>query len=172
MAGRRGEVFIAPVDSVPADGSMVDPANSKFWVSWQDEGEAGPLEDAEVVGAEAAISWGRKRSPIVWIRLGNRGDTYFSAGDEHPADDDPEEFVPHWPPDGSPSGGWWNVPPIPTLEEIQNMAGRVESGDASATEASRWAAERLSFALRAEGDLNQETLNALVALTGPDPASK
>src|SRR5687767_6132272 len=100
---RRGEVFISPVDPVPADGSMIDPALASFHVSWQDEGEAGALEDDEVFGADDAIAWGRERSPVVWIRLGNRGDTYFSAGDEHPADDDPDEFVPHWPPDGPPA---------------------------------------------------------------------
>src|SRR5206468_4526 len=51
-----------------------------FWASWQDDDEPAALEDVELVGAEAAIHWGRARSCTVLIRLGNRGDTYFSAG--------------------------------------------------------------------------------------------
>src|SRR6266576_1302273 len=75
MLERRGSVFIAPADFFPADGRMVDPACAHFWVSWQnDDGGEGALEDNEVVGAEAAIAWGRKRSAEIWIRLGHRGD--------------------------------------------------------------------------------------------------
>jgi hypothetical protein len=108
---KRGEVFISPIDRVPG-GAMVDPGSSRFRVSWQDEDEDedDTLEDAEIDTAEAAIAWGRKRASVVWIRLGHRGDTYFSAGDEHPADDDPDnEPVPHWPPASPPSDSWWTV---------------------------------------------------------------
>ncbi len=87
---------------------MVDPAVAAFRVSWQDEGDGRLLEEAEVVGAEAAIAWGRERSPLVWISLGRTVDTSFSAGDEHPWDDDPEEAIPHWPPTEPPPEGWWH----------------------------------------------------------------
>ena len=98
----RGEVFISPVASVPADGSMIDPATGRFWASWQDEAE-GTIEDIEVDGAEAAIEWGRERSETVYIRLGHRGDTYFSAGVVDAEDDDGP--MPVWPPPGPPPGG-------------------------------------------------------------------
>ena len=56
---------------------MVDPETSRFWVSWQihdaEKGEGGVLEDAEIVGADAAIAWGRERADEVFIRLGDTG---------------------------------------------------------------------------------------------------
>ena len=104
---KRGEVFISPVEQVPADGSMIDPENARFWASWQDEDADGLVEDAELDGAEAAIAWGRARSKFVFIRLGNRGDTYFSASEEDVASDDGEP-IPSWPPTGPPPGGWWD----------------------------------------------------------------
>jgi len=36
---------MAPVDPVPADGSMIDPERVRFWASWQDEDAEGPVED-------------------------------------------------------------------------------------------------------------------------------
>jgi hypothetical protein len=104
---RRGEVLIGPVEPVPADGSMIDPARGRFWAVWEDETAEGLVEEVEVDGADAAIAWGRERSCVVLIRLGNRGDTYFSAGDDHVADDEDEPF-PVWPPDRPPTGGWWD----------------------------------------------------------------
>ncbi len=104
MRAMRGQVFIAPVAAVPADGSMVDPERSRFWASWHDDNHESGVEIIEVDGAEAAIAWGRERSQIVLIRLGHRGDTYFSAGTtpvEH--DDGP---MPLWPPTAPPNG-WW-----------------------------------------------------------------
>lgn len=95
--------YIAPVDFVPSDGSMVSPA-SRFEAhveSYKDDHweDGGTFE-----GAEAAIEWGRARAPIVMIRLGGRGDTYFSAGDLHAEDEDGSTF-PLWPPE-VPAGGW------------------------------------------------------------------
>jgi len=66
---------------------MIDPSTARFSASWQDEDGPATLEDIELDGAEAAIAWGRERSETVLIRLGNRGDTYFSAG-VAPAEDD------------------------------------------------------------------------------------
>jgi len=103
----RGAVYIAPVDEVPADGSMVDPAVARFWASWQDDDLDGPaalLEEVDLDSADAAIAWGRKRSEIVLIRLGHRGDTYFSAGSSQPRDDP----MPAWPPPAPPPDGWWS----------------------------------------------------------------
>jgi hypothetical protein len=163
---RRGEVFISPADPVPADGSMVDPSSSEFNVSWQDEGESWPLEDALVRGAEAAIAWGRERSAVVWIRLGNRGDTYFSAGAEHPADDDPEEVVPHWPPAGPPADGWWSLPPMPTLADIEAIAAAVRAKSMTEEAAARWADERLSALVRWGVTPDRGLMQALVDLRG------
>jgi hypothetical protein len=105
---RRGEVFIAPTAHFPADGRMVDPSTASFGCSWQDEEEELSIEDAEIVGAEAAILWGRERSTAVWIRLGHSGDTYFAAGEEDAEDDGWE--LPRWPPAQPPPEGWWHPP--------------------------------------------------------------
>jgi hypothetical protein len=105
MLERRGSVFIAPADFFPADGRMVDPAFARFRVSWQnDDGGEGALEDNEVVGAEAAIAWGRKRSAEIWIRLGHRGDTYFWAGEGQQPVEEGEDPYPDWPPSEPPPG--------------------------------------------------------------------
>ena len=74
---RRGIVWIAPTDSVPI-GCMADPATSTFWASWQHHDD-GLIDDADVVGAEAAITWGRERAQVIRIRLGNTDETYFSV---------------------------------------------------------------------------------------------
>jgi hypothetical protein len=116
---------------------MANPATSRFWVSWQDDAHRdGSLEDDVVEGAEAAIEWGRVRSDVVWIRLGNRGDTYFSAGVRHPADPEPDsDYVPHWPPAGPPPGGWWEPPPKPDRSEIRAIRERVAAGEMGTAEA-------------------------------------
>jgi hypothetical protein len=78
---RRGEVYIGPSAHFEPDGRMVDPETSLFYASWQDNRV---LEDEDDIrGAEAAIEWGRERSDYVIIRLGHRGDTFFSAGTKH-----------------------------------------------------------------------------------------
>jgi hypothetical protein len=73
---------------------VVDPVSARFGCSWQDENLDHPLEDAEIVGAEAAIAWGRERSAGVWIQLGNAVDTFFAAGDEDAEDEDWD--LPRW----------------------------------------------------------------------------
>lgn len=107
---RRGIVWIAPADLVPT-GCMADPVTCTFLVSWQHSSD-GLLDDAEVVGAERAIVWGRDRAQVVRIRLGDIDDTYFSAGVRR------VPSLPPWPPQ-PPAGGWWSPgdpradPPIP-----------------------------------------------------------
>ena len=91
---------------------MVDPATSSFWASWQD-GE--PLEDVHVIGAEAAIAWGRERSDRVLIRLGHVEGTHFSAGGEH-------LDVPSWPPAAAPPEGWW-TPVDEAAAEARELRG-------------------------------------------------
>ena len=86
---------------------MIDPERARLWVSWQDEDAEGAVENVDLDGADAAIAWGRERSRVVLIRLGNRGDTYFSAGEEHVVDDEGEPLPPS-PPKRSPTGGWWD----------------------------------------------------------------
>jgi hypothetical protein len=138
----RGEVFIAPVAPVPSDGSMIDPATALFWASWQDENESAALANIELVGAEAAIAWGRGRSEIIWIRLGHRGDTYFFAGSvvQPESDDEP---IPAWPPAGPPPCGWWEPPICPTLAEVERVAAEVASGTRSTEDAASWAWDRM-----------------------------
>ena len=100
-------MYIAPLDEVPADGSMVDPTVARFWASWQDDALDGPaalLEDVDLESADAAIAWGWARAEIVLIRLGHRGDTYFSAGSSQPQDDS----MSAWPPASPPPDGWWS----------------------------------------------------------------
>jgi hypothetical protein len=101
MSEQRGTVYIAPSGDVPT-GRMVDPDTSSFWVSWQDEGLDDVIESDDIVGAEAAIAWGRERADVVVIRLGHTDDTYFSAGDIT----DPSG--PSWPPTPPPEG--WFTP--------------------------------------------------------------
>lgn len=96
------EVVISPVDHVPDDGSLVDPHHSRFVASLQ--GPDRVIEEIEVKGAEAAILWGRARAEIVIIRIGHRGDTWFSAGDVVAYDED--DPLPSWPPE-PPARGWW-----------------------------------------------------------------
>lgn len=163
---RRAEVFIAPDDPVPP-GEMTNPDSSPFWVSWQDndEGGEGPLEDDHVTGAEAAIAWGRERSRVVWIRLGHSDDTYFSAGDDHPADHGGEhERVPHWPPKALPERGWWRVPPFPTLAEVDDVAARVRRGELAEEEARRWAQDRMATVAHLDSEPDHDTFVALVTL--------
>jgi hypothetical protein len=102
MTKKRGTVYIAPSASkVPAD-RMVDPKTSLFWVSWQEDAADDVIEFRDdIVGAEAAIAWGRRRADVVVIRLGHTGDTYFSAGER------PDPSVPSWPPQTSPPEGWF-----------------------------------------------------------------
>jgi len=139
---------------------MVDPATALFWASWQDENESATLEDVELVGAEAAVAWGRERSEIVSIRLGNRGDTYFSAGVRQPEGDD--EPDPVWPPAGPPADGWWEPPAVPTLVEIERVAAEVASETRTAVDAARWASDRIHWAIT--GGAPEEIVMALVRL--------
>jgi hypothetical protein len=53
---------------------------------------------------------------LVTIKIS--GGTIFSAGTADPADDAPQEFVPHWPPE-VPAAGWWYPPERPSLEDVQ-----------------------------------------------------
>jgi hypothetical protein len=93
---------------------MVDPAITCFWASWQ---EVDPGENVDIVGAEAAIEWGRQRSDVVRIRLGDSENTYFSAGDKHVDD------LPLWPPE-VPPGGWWTPPPGGWRPPVDTTADR------------------------------------------------
>jgi hypothetical protein len=104
---------VAPVDFVPADGSMLSPAGrfDAHVASYEDDHyEDGGTFDS----AEAAIRWGRERAPIVIIRLGGSHDTFFSAGDVHAENEDGTPF-PLWPPHEPPSG-WWHPSDEPPQE--------------------------------------------------------
>ena len=133
----RGEVHIAPVAQVPA-GSMIDPETGLFWASWQEPERA--LEDIELVGADAAILWGRARAETVIIRLGHRHHDFFSAGDSLAEGEDGP--LPTWPP-STPQAGWWTPPQLPSLAEVEQVEVEVAAGKLSADEAARWALARL-----------------------------
>ena len=137
----RGEVHIAPVASVPA-GSLVDPETGLFWASWQDPDRA--LEDIELVGADAAILWGRARAETVIIRLGHRHDDFFSAGDSSAAGENGS--LPTWPP-STPQAGWWTPPRRPSSAEVEQVEAAVAAGKLSVDEAARWAQARLDPAI-------------------------
>ena len=137
----RGEVHIAPVASVPA-GSMIDPECGLFWASWQDPDRT--LEDIEIVGANAAIEWGRARASTVIIRLGHRHNDFFSAGDVPPEGE--EGRLPTWPP-RTPQAGWWTPPPRPSLAEVEQVEADVAAGSLSVEKAARWALARLDPAI-------------------------
>jgi len=142
---------------------MVDPAVSRFWVSWQRHTDPrGILEDDVIEGADAAIAWGRARSEVILIRLGNRGDTCFSAGVRHPADNSAVEQVPHWPPAGRPPDGWWAPPRRPDRTAIRSIRISVASGELDAAEAKAWAELRLHVY---GYDLDPETVRDLVVVT-------
>lgn len=144
LCAMRGEVHIAPVASVPA-GSMIDPETGLFWASWQDPNRA--LEDVEIVGADAAIDWGRVRANTVIIRLGHGHNDFFSAGDS-PADGEGGP-LPTWPPK-APQAGWWKPPPRPSLAEVLQVEAEVAAGKLSVDDAARWALARLDPAITEE----------------------
>jgi hypothetical protein len=99
---------------------------------------------------------------IVLIRLGSRGDTYFSAGAALAEDD--EGPLPSWPPDAPPAGGWWQPPPVPTGAEIELVRAEVASGTRSTDDAAAWAMERLGVALLSEAPV--DIVMALQELAG------
>jgi hypothetical protein len=117
---------------------MIDPETGVFEASWQEPDRA--LEDVELVGAEAAILWGRARAKTVIIRLGHRHTDFFSAGDSVVEGEDGP--LPTWPP-STPAGGWWTPPPRPSLAEVEQVESEVAAGKISAAEAAQWAQARL-----------------------------
>ncbi|MDQ1461983.1 MAG: hypothetical protein QOI08_3467 [Actinomycetota bacterium] len=140
---------------------MVDPRTALFRASWQDEGEPDTLGDIEDVGAEVAIAWGRARSEIVLIRLGHRGNTYFSAGVVNATDDDGPMSL--WPPDGPPPEGWWTPLAVPSLVEAEEVARAAEEGRMQPEAAALWAFDRIGATIEAGAD--QALFVALAALT-------
>jgi hypothetical protein len=137
----RGEVHIAPVAQVPA-GSMIDPETGLFFASWQEPDRA--LEDIELVGADAAILWGRARAETVIIRLGHRHNDFFSAGDSLAEGEGGP--LPTWPP-STPQAGWWTPPRLPSMAEVEQVEADVAAGKLSADDAARWAQARLDPAI-------------------------
>ena len=65
--------------------------------------------------------------------------------DRRPHDDSPEEpDIPDWPPAGPPEGGWWHLPPFPTLGEVEQTAAKVRAGELTEDDGRQWAEERLA----------------------------
>jgi hypothetical protein len=112
---KRGRVWIAPAtfDPIPK-GMWVDPVTTTFAASWQYVRDEAP-EDAgvellgqeEIVGADAAIAWGRERAQIVLIRLSHSAGSYFSAGEVTHSGSLDAGSIPAWPPTGPPPQGWF-----------------------------------------------------------------
>jgi hypothetical protein len=160
----RGEVHIAPVASVPA-GAMIDPETGLFWASWQDPDRA--LEDIELVGADAAIEWGRARANTVIIRLGHQRNDFYSAG-VSPAEGE-EGPLPTWPPK-APQAGWWTPPPRPSLVEVEHVEAQVAAGTLSVDEAAEWALARLDPAISEEAP--EDVTFALARLAAMSPIGR
>jgi hypothetical protein len=118
------------------------------------------LEEIEVDDVGAAIAWGRVRSETVLVRLGGRGDTFFSAGAARAESDDGP--LPEWPPKAPPPAGWWEPPPCPTLDEVGGISTQVKAGTMSVEEAAAWASDRLRVAM--EQHASEELVEALAAL--------
>jgi len=137
MSARRGTVFIAPQPTHIPAGRWVDPVTTTFWVSWQDydeERELGELlENSQVVGADAAIAWGRERSDRVLIRLSHETESHFSAGvvDLTERTDGTGRPYPRWPPtDSRVKAGWTQRDESATEEALIEAARkRLPSGD-------------------------------------------
>lgn len=71
--------------------------NGRFQAHWESEREGRPVlveQGPEFDSAEEAITWGRRRAPIVLIRVGPPPQTYYSAGERDPAG----EQLPRWVP--------------------------------------------------------------------------
>ena len=112
-------VWIAPAATVDIpEGMWVDPATSVFWTSWQyiaddapDDAGAELLGHEDILGADAAIAWGRGRARIVLIRLSHAAESYFSVGELPYTGTLGGKRVPPWPPTGPPPRGWFTPPP-------------------------------------------------------------
>ena len=69
--------------------------NGRFRARWESERHGRPVlmeEGPEFDSAEEAIAWGRRRAPVVLIRIGPPPRTYYSAGESDPAG----ESLPRW----------------------------------------------------------------------------
>jgi hypothetical protein len=96
----------------------VEPATTIFSASWQyipDDAPANAgaelLGAEDIVGAEAAVAWGRKRARVVLIRLSHSSASYFSAGELAYRGEMDGKPVPAWPPADPPPNGWFTPPP-------------------------------------------------------------
>jgi hypothetical protein len=141
---------------------MIDPESGIFWASWQEPDRA--LEDVELVGADAAILWGRARAETVSIRLGHQHTDFFSAGDS--VAEGEEGPLPTWPP-STPAGGWWTPPPRPSMAEIEQVEAELADGKISADEAARWAQARLDPGIREQAP--EDVTFALARLAAASP---
>jgi hypothetical protein len=162
----RGVVYISPVIIVPP-GLRLDPEASLFGASWQDDYRE--LDSLDYVTAASAIAWGRDRAQTVLIRLGGSIDDYFTAGDRRPHDDSPEEpDIPDWPPTRPPKGGWWQLPPFPSLAEVEETSARVRGGELTEDDGRLWAEERFAALPELDHEPDVQILRALAELRGYD----
>jgi hypothetical protein len=131
MADRSGVVYIAPDAWYLPPGRLVDPEAFSFslhWEDWDDEKQVGVMlaDGGKVVGAAAAIAWGRARCDRVLIRLAHTYESNFSAGCVELTEklDGSGQAFPTWPPDDPPPEGWW----APADEAAAEGEGSVEAG--------------------------------------------
>ena len=63
-----------------------------------------PIEEAHFADIDAALAWARKRGNSIFVRLGPREDTHYSAGriHLHERNDGTGAPYPEWPPDNWP----------------------------------------------------------------------
>jgi hypothetical protein len=93
-------VYISSMDDRPLERPPIDEMGR--WIGHVESYRDDYYEEARPDGGwwdsvEEAIAWGRARTPIVLVRIGN---THYSAGEVR-AEDDEDEALPLWPPDPS-----------------------------------------------------------------------
>lgn len=95
MADKPGTVFIA--EDFDDEDRWMWPA--RFSVHWEQQDGSGFVDGPEGVSLEEALAWGRQRSDVVLLRLGD-SDTYYSAGARRLGAPGDEDIAP-WPQDAT-----------------------------------------------------------------------
>jgi hypothetical protein len=95
---RAGVVFIAEDSELDPNVPGRDWFTARFNAHWESDDGQEFRNGPEGVSADEAIKWGREQADVVLIRVGNwdlggADHGYFSAGVEHPDD----EELPLWP---------------------------------------------------------------------------
>lgn len=121
-------MVIAPEALSIPPGRMIDPDTGLFGASWYIDDDGPAVEHTRLVGAEAAIAWGRERADVVLIRLGaHEPGGYLSAGAIPGRLDENEDApLPDWlPAPDRPAEGWYS-PPEPDADTALRLQQAAE----------------------------------------------